>query len=188
MDVPVLMGPVQNQEEMVNPQLGGNVEQQEVRRPSNLVWGGDENGSEDQSGEQVEQLGEDVDKNPMKELNSRASLTAEGETGAALDVEIVEPKDDRAMITEENTKVVTIESSPKWGGTLIEEEHPEEQENVETKDIPSTSAANLETPTPRRKRRRSKDEIKASPPIRIKITRSVTSTEAAQERWATLEA
>ena len=59
------------------------------------------------------------------------------------------------MITEENMEVLTIESSPEWGGTLIEEE----QENVETEDIPSTSAANMEIPAPRRKRRRSKDEI-----------------------------
>ena len=49
-------------------------------------------------------------------------------------------------------EVLTIESSPEWGGTLIEEE----QENAETKDIPFTLAANLEIPAPRRKRRRSK--------------------------------
>ena len=115
-------------------------------------------------------MGEDVHENPLKELNSRAALTAEGETGAALDVATVEPKDDRAMIIEENTEVVTVESSPEWGGTLIEEEHPEEQENDGTGDIPSTSIVNLETPAPQIKRRRSKDEIKdeikASPPIR----------------------
>ena len=85
------------------------------------------------------------------------------------------------MLTEENTKVLTIESSPKWGGTLIEEE----QENAETEDIPSTLATNLEIPAPRRKRRRSKDEIRASPPIRIKRTRLVT---AARAIWETLEA
>ena len=42
--------------------------------------------------------------------------------------------------------MLTIESSPEWGGTLIEEEHPEEQENDGTRDIPSTSVVNLETP------------------------------------------
>ena len=78
----------------------------------------------------------------------------------------------------------TIESSPGWGETLIEEE----QENVETEDIPSTSAVNMEIPAPRRKRRRSKDEIRASPPIIQKRTRSVTAAEAAPERWETLEA
>ena len=66
----------------------------------------------------------------MEKLNSRAALTAEGETRAALDVATVEPEYDRAMETEENTEMVTIESSHKWGGTLIEEEHPKEQENV----------------------------------------------------------
>ena len=59
-------------------------------------------------------------------------------------------------------EVLTIESSPEWGGTLIKEE----QENVEKEDIPSTSAANLEILAPQIKRRRSKDEIQASPPIR----------------------
>ena len=67
---------------------------------------------------------------------------------------------------------MAIESSTEWGGTLIEEEHPEEQENDGTRDILSTSVANLETSTPQRKMRRSKDEIKdeirASPPIRRK--------------------
>ena len=48
------------------------------------------------------------------------------------------------MITEENMEVVTIQYSPEWGGTLIEEE----QEHVETEDIPSTSAANIEFPAP----------------------------------------
>ena len=99
-------------------------------------------------------MGEDVHENPVEELNSRASLTAEGETRAALDAATVEPKDDRAMIIEENTEVVTIESSPEWRVTLIEEEHPEEQENDGTGDIPSTSLVNLETPAPQRKRRR----------------------------------
>ena len=58
----------------------------------------------------------------MEELNSRVALTTEGETGAALDAATIETEDDRAMITKENTKVVTFESSPEWGGTLIEEE------------------------------------------------------------------
>ena len=128
----------------------------------------------------------------MEKLNSRVALTVEGETGVVLDVATVEPKDDRAMATEENTKMVTIESSHEWGGTLLEEEHPEEQENAGTGDIPSTSAINLETPAPQRKRRRSKDEktdeIKVSPPIRKKRTTSVAAAEAVREIWETLEA
>ena len=65
-------------------------------------------------------------KNPVEELNNRVALTVEGETRAALDVATIEPEDYRAMATEENTDLVTIESSPEWGGTLIEEERPEE--------------------------------------------------------------
>ena len=84
--------------------------------------------------------------------------------------------------------MVTVEYSPEWGGTLIEEEHPKEQEKDRTGDIPSSSVENLETPEPHRKRRRLKDEIKASPPIRRKRTRSVVAAEAAREKWATLEA
>ena len=84
----------------------------------------------------------------MEKLNSREALIAEGETRAVVDSITVEPEDDRAMEIEENTETVNIESSPEWGGTLIEEEHPEEQENARTGDIPSTSAINLETPAP----------------------------------------
>ena len=72
-------------------------------------------------------MGEDVQENPVEILNIGAALTAEVETGAELDAVIVETKDVRAMITEENIEMVTIESSPEWGGTMIEEEHPEEQ-------------------------------------------------------------
>ena len=93
-------------------------------------------------------MGEDVQENPVERLNIGVGLTTEVETGAALDATTVETKDVKAMRTEENTEVVTIESSPEWGGTLIEEEHPEEQENVGTRDIPSTSATNLENPAP----------------------------------------
>ena len=99
---------------------------------------------EDQSGNQAKQLGENVQENPMERLNNRAALTAEVETRAALDVAIVETKYVRAMIIEEDTEVLTIESSPEWGGTLIEEE----QENVETEHIPSTSVTILEVPAP----------------------------------------
>ena len=36
----------------------------------------------------------------MEELNNRVDLTAEGETGVALDAMTIEPEDDRAMATE----------------------------------------------------------------------------------------
>ena len=44
-------------------------------------------------------MGEDVHKNLVEEINNRVALTAEGETGAALDVATIEPEDDRAMAT-----------------------------------------------------------------------------------------
>ena len=99
------------EEEQVHPQLGGNEAQQEDRSPSNIVEWGDETGLEDQPGAQAKQLREDVHKNPMEELNNRVALTTEGEIGAALDAMTIEPKDDRAMAIEENTEMVTIESS-----------------------------------------------------------------------------
>ena len=72
------------------------------------------------------------------------ALTAEAKAGATLDAVTAEDEDVRATITEGNTEVLTIESSPEWGGTLIEEE----QESTKIEDIPSTSAANLEIPAP----------------------------------------
>ena len=63
----------------------------------------------------------------MERLNNVEALTTEAKAGAALDVVTTEAKDVRATIIEENTEVLTIESSPEWWGTLIEEE----QENVE---------------------------------------------------------
>ena len=38
-EVPVLLGAIQIQEDHANVQLGGHEEQQEDRSPSNLVWG-----------------------------------------------------------------------------------------------------------------------------------------------------
>ena len=54
-------------------------------------------------------------------------------------------------------------------------------------DIPSTSFAELETPVPQRKRRRSKEEVHASLPVKRRRTRSITTTEAAREIWANIE-
>ena len=127
---------------------------------------------------------ENARENPVERLNNVEALTTEDDDGEALDAVTAEAEDVRAMITEGNIEVLTIEYSPKWGGTLIEEE----QENAEIEDIPSTSATNMEILAPWRRRRRSKEEIRASTPIRRKRTRSLTTTEAARARWATLEA
>ena len=164
--------------------------QQEDRSPSNIVGGRDETASEEEKpGAQAGQLGEGVAKNLMENPDNKAALTTEGEIGAALNAATIEPEGDRAMAIEENIELVTIESSPEWrGGTLIEEEQPEEQEN-----IPSTSAVNPDVPapqkkTPQRKRKRSIKELNITSPIRRKRAKSAAATEAARKRWATLEA
>ena len=66
---------------------------------------------------------------------------AEAKDGEALDVATAEAKAMGAMVTEENTKFLTIKSSSEWRGTLIEEETEtvEEREDAETRNIPSTS-------------------------------------------------
>ena len=102
--------------------MGGNVEQHEVRSPSILVGEGNEIGSKDQLEDQVAQLEENAQENPIERLNNMEALIVEAEIGAALDAVTAEAEDVRAMIIEGNTEVLTIESSPKWGGTLIEEE------------------------------------------------------------------
>ena len=112
------------------------------------------------------------------------ALATKAKDEAALDATTIEAEVVRSTITEENAEVLTIESSLEWGGTLIEEE----KEDAEIGEIPSTSAANLEIPTPRKKRKRSKEELQAPLLIRRKRTRSVTVAEAARERWETLEA
>ena len=71
---------------------------------------------------------EGVDKNIGKNTDNRVALPSEGEIGAALNAATIEPEDGRAKAIEEHIEPVTIESSPEWeGGTLIEEERPEEQ-------------------------------------------------------------
>ena len=125
----------------------------------------------------------------MENLDNRAALTVEGEIGAALNAATIEPEGDRAREIEENIELVTIESSPEWGGgTLIEEEWLEEQEN-----IPSTSAMNPDIPapqkkTPQRRKKRSINELNITSPIRRKRTKTAAIVEATRKRWATLEA
>ena len=60
--------------------------------------------------------------NPWEILNNVESLTTEAEDKAALDAVTTEVEDVRATITEANVEVLTIESSPEWGGNLIGEE------------------------------------------------------------------
>ena len=77
-------------------------------------------------------------------------------------------------------KILTIQSYPKWGETLIEEEIDmvETRGVTEEGDVPSTLVADLETPVPRRKRRRSKEEVQASWSVKRRRTRSITTAEA----------
>ena len=90
---------------------------------------------------------------------------------------------------EEHIELVTIESSPEWGGgTLIEEEWPEEQGN-----IPLISAVNPDTPAPtkkkpQKKRKRPINELSITPPIRRQRTKPNAAAEAARKKWETLEA
>ena len=71
--------------------------QQEDRSPSNIVGGRDETASEgEKPGAQLEQLGEDVDKNLVENPDNKAALTAEGEIRAALNAVTIEPEGDRA--------------------------------------------------------------------------------------------
>ena len=118
--------------------------------------------------------------NPMEDIENLGAPEAEAEVGAALDSAIVEAKAVGAVITEENTEVLTIESSLEWRGTLIEEETEtlEEREDSKIGNIPSTSTADLETIVPQRKRRRSREEIQASQPVSRRRTRSMTKDEA----------
>ena len=109
------------------------------------------------------------------------TLAAEAEAGAAFDATTAKDEVVRAMITEGNTEVLTIEPSPEWGGTLIEEEKYNEGEG-----IPSTLAPNLETP--QKKRRRSKEEMQASWTLRRRRTRFAIAAKATRARWENLEA
>ena len=52
----------------------------------------------------------------MENTNNRAAQTPEGEIGAASNAATIEPEGGRARESEENTELVTIESSPEWGG------------------------------------------------------------------------
>ena len=58
----------------------------------------------------------------------------------------------------------------------------ETREDAEIRNIPSTSAVELESPLPQRKRRRSKEEVQASRPMRRRRTISFIEAEAVQER------
>ena len=63
-EVPVLLGAFQIQEEHANVQLWGDEEQQEDWSPSNLVEGGDESGLDDHSDDQAKGFQENARGNP----------------------------------------------------------------------------------------------------------------------------
>ena len=65
---------------------------------------------------------ENARENPVERLNNVEALTAKDGAGETLDAVTAKAEDVRAMITEGNIEVLNIESSPEWGGTLIEEE------------------------------------------------------------------
>ena len=102
--------------------VGGRSGEAGDRIPCNLVGEGDGTGSNDHSDDQAEELEENARENAMERLNNMKALTAEAEAGAALDSATAKAEDVRAKITEGNANVLTIEYSPEWGGTMIEEE------------------------------------------------------------------
>ena len=61
------------------------------------------------------------------------------------------------------------------------------REDAKIGNIPSTSAARLETLVPQMKRIRSKEEVHASRPVKRRRTRSLTAVEAARERWVNIK-
>ena len=78
------------------------------------------------------------------------AATAKDETGAALDVATVEAEALGDIMKEGDVEILTIESSPEWGGTLIEEENgmEEARKSTEKGNVPSTSATELEILVP----------------------------------------
>ena len=107
-----------------------------------------------------------------------------------MDAETIEFESIGAMMTEGNVEVLTIESSLEWMGNLIAKETKmaETREDAEIRNIPYTSATELEAPLPQRKRIRSKEEVQASRPVRSRRTRSIAAVEAVWERWENIKA
>ena len=107
--------------------------------------------SEQNSKSQVEEQGElATTSSLMERIYNVEAPTAEDENGVALYVATVEFEFVRAIRTEGDTDILTIESSPEWGGTLIEEsiEMEETRGVTEEGDVPSISAIELETLVP----------------------------------------
>ena len=78
--------------------------------------------SEKNPNNQEEELGEATTvANPMEGIDILEASAAEAETGAALDAATVEAEAVGAIMTEGDAEILTIESSPEWGGNLIEE-------------------------------------------------------------------
>ena len=87
--------------------------------------------------------------------------SVEAEAGVAFDADTIEAEAIGAMMTEENVEFFTIEYSPERMGTRIKEETNmvDTREDTGIRNIPSTSAAELEAPLPQRKRIISKEEV-----------------------------
>ena len=115
-------------------------------------------GAETESEEEEESMEDVAVANPIEEIENLGAPATEAKAGAALDVATVEAETVGVVMKEEKTEVLTIESSPEWRGTLIEEETEmvEEREDAEIGNIPPMSTARLETLVPRSKRRRSR--------------------------------
>ena len=94
-------------------------EEQEDRSPSNSVGGEDETESDNQEEESGEAVGAT---NPTEGIENLGAPVTEAEAGAALDSVTVEVEGVGDMMTKGDVEVLTIESSPEWMGTLIEEE------------------------------------------------------------------
>ena len=75
-------------------------------------------------------------------------------------------------------------------GNFIEEETEivDNREDTGIRNIPSTSAAELEAPLQENKRRISKEEVHALRPMRRRRTISVAVAESVRERWENIEA
>ena len=83
----------------------------------------------------------------MERTENVEALATEARTRVALNATTIEVEGVGAIMTEDDAEILTIESSPKWGGTLIEEENwmEEARKSTEKGNVPSTSAIDQES-------------------------------------------
>ena len=128
--------------------MGGVEVEEEDQSSSNSVGGVDEIVSEQNPINQVEEQGDDATtSNPMERTENVEALATEARTRVALNATTIEVEGVGAIMTEDDAEILTIESSPKWGGTLIEEENwmEEARKSTEKGNVPSTSAIDQES-------------------------------------------